>query len=352
MRMWSVNTWLIVICVGVFVVDGFLPLTYFKIGAPMPLEGVSSIPSTAVMGDITRERIQTTDSSGQPRTEIIVARPIYASTQGPLIAYQEVAQMSPIQGLLHFSSHELVFGLGFWRLIGFQFLHANLTHLIFNMIGLYFFGPMVERYLGSKRYLAFYLLCGICGALLYGVLNLGGALTSMYTGASVQIPGLLFDDMATPLIGASAGVYGVIMAGAFLVPNATVLLFFILPMRLATLAYFIVGIAIFTLLTRGENAGGEAAHIGGALAGFYFIRHPKHLHGFFDFLGRIDPTSHHYRGKGAPMRARAMAKGAKRIGSPNRAAVDRVLDKVHNQGLASLTEKEKRLLREASERDR
>jgi membrane associated rhomboid family serine protease len=55
-------------------------------------------------------------------------------------------------------------GFEFWRFISFQFLHANLSHLLFNMIGLYFFGSIVEQYLGSKRYLAFYLLCGVAGA--------------------------------------------------------------------------------------------------------------------------------------------------------------------------------------------
>jgi hypothetical protein len=110
-------------------------------------------------------------------------------------------------------------------------------------------------------------------------------------------------------------------------------------------------IAFLTVLTAGRNAGGEAGHIGGAIAGFYFIRHPKHLHGFFDFLGRVDPTSHHYRGKGGAARARAIAKEAAARGAPTRAEVDRVLDKVHAQGLASLTDREKRILRKASERN-
>jgi membrane associated rhomboid family serine protease len=226
-----------------------------------------------------------------------------------------------------------------WRLIGFQFLHANSMHLLFNMVALFFFGPMVERYLGAKRYLAFYLLCGICGALLYLALNLLGYVVALFTHGPVAIPWLLFNSPYQPLVGASAGIFGVLMAGAYLAPNEMVALFFVLPMRLVTLAYGLVILAVVTVAFGGPNAGGEAGHLGGAAAGFYFIRHPHHLHGFFDFLGWVDPTSHHYRrGRGA--------RGGR--GSE----VDRVLAKVTATGLDSLSEREKRILREAAERNK
>ena len=250
--------------------------------------------------------------------------------------------MKLLQKWLHFSTYLGFLRVHFWRLIGFQFLHGSVMHLVFNMIALYFFGSMVERYLGPKRYLAFYLLCGIFGALMYCLLNLGGVATALIVGSNVRIPGLLFNEPTTPLVGASAGVFGVLMAGACLAPRTTVYLFFILPMRLSTLAYAFLALSVFSLITGTANAGGEAGHLGGALAGFYFIRRPHHLHGFFDFLGRADPTSHHYRGKA---RARAMSKA---VGAPDRVEVDRILDKVHSEGLASLTDKEKRILREAS----
>ena len=203
-----------------------------------------------------------------------------------------------------------------------------MQHLIFNMIGLYFFGPLVERYLGGKRYLAFYLLCGIFGAILYLILNLGGYIVGQ------DFPGLIFNDTATPLVGASAGVFGVLMAGAFLVPNVKVLVFFILPMRLSTMAYVLVTIALLTVVFGGNNAGGEAAHLGGAAAGWYFIRNAHHLNGFFDFLGRADPTSKHF---------------ALKKKEYTQVDVDKILDKIHNKGLQSLTAKEKKILHEASQ---
>ena len=97
-----------------------------------------------------------------------------------------------------------------WRLIGFQFLHADMLHLMFNMIALYFFGPLIEGVLGGKRYLAFYLLCGIAGGLMYLLLNLAGYVWVDSLGF-VEVPGLLFNAAGTPLIGASAGVFGVLV---------------------------------------------------------------------------------------------------------------------------------------------
>jgi hypothetical protein len=177
----------------------------------------------------------------------------------------------------------------------------------------------------------------------------GGLVVDTVSDGNARIPGLLFYDLYTPLIGASAGVFGVLMAGAFLAPNDTVLLFFILPVKFRILAYVLVAASVFSLLTWGANAGGEAGHLGGAIAGWYFIRHPRHLHGFFDILGRVDPTSHHYRGKGSEVRARATSR-VSGAGTPEklRAEVDRILAKVNESGIHSLTAKEKRTLEKAS----
>jgi membrane associated rhomboid family serine protease len=232
---------------------------------------------------------------------------------------------------LYLSTDHAIWGLQYWRFIGFQFLHANFQHLLFNMIGLYFFGPLVEQYLGGKRYLAFYLLCGIFGAVLYLILNLGGYIF----GESV--PGFLFNDTGTPLVGASAGVFGVLLAGAFMAPNVRVLVFFIIPMRLSTMAYGLVLLALFTVLFGKDNAGGEAAHLGGAAAGWYFIRNPHHLNGFFDFLGKADPTSKHFAWRGS---------------NASQSEVDRILDKIHKKGLQSLSTKEKKILHDASRQGR
>ncbi len=247
----------------------------------------------------------------------------------------------------HFSTAEAFFykannvvylNLEVWRLLTFQFLHANFLHLFFNMFGLYIFGGMVEQYLGRRRYLAFYLLCGICGGLAYVILNLLGQ-------AGLSFPGVLPNDPRTPLVGASAGVFGVIMACAYLAPNAMIMLLFPpIPLPLKVFAYAYVGVAALNLLMGGANAGGDAAHLGGAIAGAYFIRNSHLLHGFFDFLGSKAPGR---RGTGRSRGSWPPRGGAS--SSPSQEEIDRILAKVATQGLGSLTRREKELLRRETE---
>jgi membrane associated rhomboid family serine protease len=131
------------------------------------------------------------------------------------------------------------------------------------MIALYFFGPMVESHLGSRRYLAFYLLCGIMGAAAYVLL---------------WLPGVLVSAPWIPLVGASAGIFGVLIAGATIAPDTAVMLLFPpIPMSLRTLAWILIGIGVLTIVLGGPNAGGQAAHLGGAALGYLLIRRPNLL---------------------------------------------------------------------------
>jgi hypothetical protein len=150
-----------------------------------------------------------------------------------------------------------------------------------------------------------------------------------------KVPGLLYGNAATPLVGASAGVFGVILACAFIAPNATVqLLIPPIPIKMKTFAYAYVAIAFVSVLFATSNAGGEAAHIGGAIAGFFFIRNSHLLRDFFDIFddSRKKPD--------APAPAQTDAE------------VDRILDKVRESGLHSLSDKERVTLERASQRKR
>jgi membrane associated rhomboid family serine protease len=110
---------------------------------------------------------------------------------------------------------------------------------------------------------AFYLLCGCAGGLGYIVLS---------------TIGLLISNPFVPLIGASAGIFGVLVAAAMIAPDATVLLIFPpIPIKLKTLAWIFIGIAVYTVFSQGHNAGGEAAHLGGAVAGYLLIQFPQIL---------------------------------------------------------------------------
>jgi membrane associated rhomboid family serine protease len=234
--------------------------------------------------------------------------------------------------------NNLVLNLQVWRLLTFQFLHSpdNIFHLFFNMFGLFIFGPMVEEALGRRKYLAFYLVCGIMGGVMYVFLNLLGMIGLDF------LPGVLASDPRTPLVGASAGVFGVIMACAYIAPNTVVQLIFPpIPLKMKWLAYGYVAISLFNLLFGGRNAGGDAAHIGGAIAGYFFIRNSHHLLDFFDVLGNSKE----------PRRPRTPKPGKAGRGKPRAPStdeVDSILDKVNLKGIQSLTAREKKVLERAS----
>lgn len=162
-----------------------------------------------------------------------------------------------------------------WRLITYQFLHSSPMHLIFNMWALFFFGPAVEQAMGARRYLIFYLACGVAGALFSSLLSAQGFFAppdspmldhlmlrlSDVTGCE----GLEFWEVV-PMVGASAAIYGVLVSVAFLYPHLHVSLIFPpVTMTLRTFAIAVLLIAILTVLLNGDNAGGEAGHLGGII---------------------------------------------------------------------------------------
>lgn len=233
----------------------------------------------------------------------------------------------------YFSIDKAVYGVQLWRWFTYQFLHAGLFHIFFNMLMLFYFGPWIERTLGARRFLAFYLLCGCCGAV-------------VFTGLAF-VPDLLGVGQATPLIGASGSIFGLLVACAVLFPHQELMLWGAIRMTMRTLALVFLGIAVLGVIAGSVNAGGEAAHLGGALLGFVLIKNAHWLN-IFDRMAmpNISP------GQIAEKRKRASFNQKIKKQQAAEAEVDRILDKVHNEGLASLTKKEKRILQEATERQR
>lgn len=348
---WSATTWIIIACVAVFVIDGFLPRQWVVVETALQ-PGLLDEVQRELLAGRTPTATGTIDVS--PSVVALTKQPVFIqqSDGSPVLIAVNTLQSTPfLQRWLYFSTSTALYsstpGVGVsalqvWRFIGFQFCHHSAQHLIFNMVGLFFFGPVVERYLGSKRFTAFYLLCGCAGALLYLLLNFGGYMVGEVTNGRVSVPGLLSNDPDMPLVGASAGVFGIIIAAARLMPDAMILFFFVIPMRLKTLAYGLVLIAVASVLLKWKNAGGEAAHIGGAIAGWYLIHRPERLRSLFDFLGHVDPTSSFHQ-------ARRLERAPQGGGpGPSTAEVDRILDKVRESGLGSLNEAERRTLRDAT----
>jgi membrane associated rhomboid family serine protease len=181
---------------------------------------------------------------------------------------------SPVTSTLLFSFQTAVQHFEIWRFFTFQFVHANLGHIAGNMIALMTLGPVVEEYLGRRRFLAFYLMCGATGPI--------GFLILIATGGAYSA--------SSTLVGASAGVFGVLAGAAVVAPREYVeLIFPPTPVRLRTMAVIMLGVAAYTVFFHGQtpglNAGGEAAHLGGALMGLYLIKRPEAL----DWAGPSPP---------------------------------------------------------------
>ena len=263
------------------------------------------------------------------------------------LALASVDSVGPIRAWLQFTTAQAMWvpqqwgaeqGFQFWRFVGYGLLHVNFMHLLFNMAGLWVFGAIVEQAFGRLRFFALFTLSVVVGALLYFLLNVAGLAVLGATGGEFIVPGLLFNNPYLPLIGASAGVYGVILAAAWLRPDEDILLLYVFPIPLRYFALAIIGIAILTLIQNGNNAGGEAAHLGGAIAGWWIAQRPHLLDDFFPFFHRFD-------GRRAPRPAKKRAAA----GAPSDAEVDRILDKVREQGLGSLSERERDTLRSATD---
>lgn len=326
LRSLTVVHWLIVVNIAVFMIDALIAAR----GVLLPVH-----MGDYYRADVDPHRVQAVVPPPPKQTpQTFMARlPILDRASGTVVGERIYRWMPPLQAFGHFSTAKGFFGLEVWRFITFQFLHADMSHLLLNMMGLFFFGPLVEQRLRSRRRTwAYYLVCGICGAILYLTLNLLGYLFG------ARVPGLLFEDMHTPLIGASAGVFGVLMASAYIAGDAIMLVFFVLPMKIRTGAYLMVLLALFNLIRGGANAGGDAAHLGGAIAGFFFIRNMHYLRDFFEIFG--------------PSRGSSDRRGTQGRRAVSRSQVDALLDKVREGGLHSLTEQEQELLRRATREQR
>lgn len=333
----SVTSWLIIINVSIFILDAMLPVVDIADIRIIPDGIPAEVADRAVPADTPRPQNLPIGASWQrPLIDPQTGEPIgVVGPDGrPFLAAQVYRSWHPLNGYGHFSLLKGFQALEVWRVVTFQFLHADITHLFFNMFGLFIFGGMVEQYLGRKKYLSYYLICGIGGGLLY----------LAFAGLSVlgvPLPGTLaMTTMGTPLIGASAGVFGVIVACARIAPDSKVMLLFPpIPLKMKWMAYGYVGIAFFNLITGGGNAGGDAAHLGGAIAGYYFIRNQHLLRGFLDF-GLVGSSKSRARPKPNP--------GPRRPKKTDQDEVDRILAKVNEKGLHSLTSKEKNTLERAS----
>jgi membrane associated rhomboid family serine protease len=143
-----------------------------------------------------------------------------------------------------------------WGIITYMFLHQKFLHILFNLLWLFWFGKIFLEYFKGRQLLHVYLMGGIAGAFLFILAyNVFPYFQPVVSGASA--------------LGASAAVYAIVVSVAMYVPNYTVYLLFLGPVKIKYIAIFSI-ISDLALLSDG-NAGGHIAHIGGALFGMFYI---------------------------------------------------------------------------------
>ena len=157
---------------------------------------------------------------------------------------------------LGLSPREVFEGFQVWRVLTYQFLHAGLFHLLFNMLALWMFGVELERRWGSQYFLKYYMVC-----------STGAAVTTLLLSV-IPTFGYMYDPVT---VGASGAIYGVLLAFGMYFPTRPILMFFVFPVPAKYAVMIMGGIA---LLSSFDGAGGTAhtAHLGGLVAGYLFLR--------------------------------------------------------------------------------
>ncbi len=229
-----------------------------------------------------------------------------------------------------------------WQLLTYQFMHGGWLHLLLNCWAIYVFGRDVEETLGRPRFLTLYFSSGIIGGLFQAL-------------AGVLVDG----HFAAPVVGASAGAFGLVAAFATLYPERPLmlLLFFVIPlsMRAKFLLLFSALLAVLGILFPMDNIA-HAAHLGGMITGILFGRYAMHWHWDWPQSLRASRPSLRPLVK-VPRRTSGLWRqnqgGVDEDLPPEEflsKAVDPILDKISAHGIQSLTERERRILQTAREK--
>ena len=224
-----------------------------------------------------------------------------------------------------------------WQLLTFQFLHMGFLHVFFNGLCLYFLGRALETSLSTRHYLQLYLGAGLAGGLMQAIGNL-----------------VLPYNFPTPVVGASAGVSGMIAAFSFLYPAQEIYLFFVLRFPARFFFIFAVILSVFFILVPAGGAGlgvAHGAHLGGLLFGYAYARWMLHadwkMPKFTFFRNFRKPKEFIHTRQANAWTAQKPAQPELPSEEFISREVDPILDKISAHGIQSLTDREKKILEAA-----
>ena len=209
-----------------------------------------------------------------------------------------------------------------WTLLTYQFLHGGMSHIFFNMLALFFFGPKLESLLGSKDFLKLYLLAGLVGALAH----------ILWTLLAMSQGGLYI-----PMVGASAAVYGVLFGYARYWPRDRVMIWFIIPVQVR---YLVIGFTVLSLWLGGVGGGvAHFAHLGGFLGGWLFLRLRATRSAAAQFRKKAESPGVRMRERELNVKWARIEPGA--LHPVNRAEYERIAGKLKAAGWSALTDRER-----------
>ena len=253
--------------------------------------------------------------------------------QSVLFTYSRSAQYF-VETYLTLSGKGLQTGF-VWQLMTFQFLHANFLHFFLNAFALFIFGKPTEMTVGKERFLEIYFSAGVMGGLLQAVLGMIS-------------PGMF----GSHIVGASAGVCGVLAAFCLLYRDATIRLFFVIPIR----AYhLLIGMLVFTaVMVPSGSQVAHASHLGGMLSALaYFrwiLRRERRLFNWRPYASIQRTRQRRERRTSSRLRLRSAPRQEVTPGEYISREVDPILEKISAQGIQSLTPAERKILEAARSR--
>lgn len=213
-----------------------------------------------------------------------------------------------------------------WTIISYMFYHEELFHFIFNMLNLYWFGKIFLIYFDQKKLVSIYILGGMCGGLFYFLI---------YN---------LFPTVFPPaiLMGASASIIAIMIAVAFYVPNFKVSLLFIGEVKLIYIGIF--SIILYIIMITSNNAGGNLAHLGGAMLGYFWASGYKRGKNYIAwFTDLTDSFTKLFQRKTLKVTHKRPLDDFdyNKIKISNQKEIDKILDKISKSGYEKLSKDEK-----------
>jgi membrane associated rhomboid family serine protease len=223
-----------------------------------------------------------------------------------------------------------------WSIITYAFSHQVPTplHILFNMLGMYWFGGLIQEYINSRRLTSIFIYGSVMGGLTFLVFY---TFVPPFNGTHHAI-----------LVGSSGGLFAVIAAAATLIPEYRFHLLFLGPVKIIYIAIFYIFISL--LGTAQENPGGNLAHLGGALMGFIYI---KSLRSGIDIGRPMISAIDFFERLFSKKKIKLSYRGTNTIeldGFPNQDEIDKILDKISRSGYESLSKEEKQKLFKASQK--